>query len=81
MSEYDCLSLNILMPASALGSSEELPVLVWIYGGGFKIGSITAPLYDCTELVASSIELKKPMIVVAINYRLNYFGYMSSKEL
>ncbi|KAF9960536.1 hypothetical protein BGZ70_008574 [Mortierella alpina] len=81
MSEHDCLSLNIFMPTSALDSSEKLPVLVWIYGGGFKIGSITAPLYDCTELVASSIELKKPMIVVAINHRLNYFGFMSSKEL
>ncbi len=45
MNERDCLSLNILMPASALDSNEELPVLVWIYGGGFKIGSITAPLY------------------------------------
>ncbi|KAF9981774.1 Cocaine esterase [Mortierella antarctica] len=81
MSEQDCLSLNIFTPASALDSREELPVLVWIYGGGFKIGSITAPLHDCTELVAASVELKKPMIVVAINYRLNYFGYMSSKEL
>ncbi|KAF9568875.1 Cocaine esterase [Mortierella alpina] len=78
MSEHDCLSLNIFMPVSALDSSEELPVLVWIYGGGFKIGSITAPLH---ELVSSSIELQKPMVVVAINYRLNYFGYMSSKEL
>jgi hypothetical protein len=45
MSERDCLSLNIYMPTSALDSYEALPVCVWIYGGGFKNGSITHPLY------------------------------------
>ncbi|KAF9282744.1 hypothetical protein BGZ68_005765 [Mortierella alpina] len=81
MSEHDCLSLNIYMPVSALKSEENLPVCVWIYGGGFKIGSITTPLYDCTQLVLTSIEQKRPMIVVSINYRLNFFGFISSKEL
>ncbi|KAF9937828.1 hypothetical protein BGZ67_000870 [Mortierella alpina] len=81
MSERDCLSLNIYMPTSALDSDEALPVCVWIYGGGFKNGSITHSLYDCTELVATSIEQKTPMIVVSINYRVNFFGFISSKEL
>ena len=45
MSERDCLSLNIYMPASALNYEQELPVCVWIYGGGFTVGSITTPLY------------------------------------
>ncbi|KAF9957086.1 hypothetical protein BGZ72_002188 [Mortierella alpina] len=81
MSERDCLSLNIYMPASALNYEQELPVCVWIYGGGFTVGSITTPLYDCTQLVATSIEQNTPMIVVSINYRVNYFGFMSSKEL
>ncbi|KAG0202248.1 hypothetical protein BGX28_005185 [Mortierella sp. GBA30] len=81
MNERDCLNCNIYMPSSALNSEEELPVLVWIYGGGFRNGGIASPLYDCTELVATAIELKKPMVVVAINYRVNYLGFMSSKEL
>ncbi|KAF9957140.1 hypothetical protein BGZ72_002125 [Mortierella alpina] len=81
MSERDCLSLNIYMPVSALDSDEELPVCVWIYGGGLKNGSITHPLYDCTELVSTSIEQNTPMIVVSINYRVNFFGFISSKEL
>ncbi|CAO3574827.1 unnamed protein product [Mortierella alpina] len=81
MSERDCLSLNIYMPASALSTDETLPVCVWIYGGGFKAGSITAPIYDCTQLVSTSIEQKKPVIVVSINYRVNFFGFISSKEL
>ncbi|KAG0205303.1 hypothetical protein BGX28_003057 [Mortierella sp. GBA30] len=81
MSERDCLSCNIFMPTSALASEEELPVLVWIYGGGLKFGGITMPIYDCSELVMASIELEKPVIVVTINYRLNYFGFISSREL
>lgn len=36
---------------------------------------------DATELVLSSIELEKPMIVVAINYRLHCLGFLSSREL
>ncbi|KAF9966816.1 hypothetical protein BGZ70_001177 [Mortierella alpina] len=81
MSERDCLSLNIYMPASALTRQEKLPVCVWIYGGGFKVGSITTPLYDCTQLVSTSIEQNRPMIMVSINYRINFFGFISSKEL
>ncbi|KAG9070486.1 Carboxylesterase 5A [Linnemannia hyalina] len=71
MSERDCLNCNIFMPASAVGSSEELPVLVWIHGGGMQ----------CSDLVLESINQDKPMIVVTLNYRLNYFGFLSSKEL
>ncbi|KAG0201222.1 hypothetical protein BGX28_005900 [Mortierella sp. GBA30] len=72
---------NIYMPASAVSSGEELPVLVWIYGGGLKIGGISNPLYDCSELVVASLEVNKPMVLVTINYRINYFGFLSSKEL
>ncbi|CAO3574878.1 unnamed protein product [Mortierella alpina] len=81
MSERDSLCLNIYIPVSALVSDETLPVCVWIHGGGFKFGSITSPLYDCTQLVSTSIEQNRPMIMVSINYRLNFFGFMSSKEL
>ncbi|KAF9908121.1 hypothetical protein EC991_010249 [Linnemannia zychae] len=87
MDERDCLNCNIFMPASAVGSNstEKLPVLVWIYGGGLRNGGNAIPLYgkykQCSNLVLASIELNKPMIVVALNYRLNYLGFLSSKEL
>lgn len=45
MSERDCLNCNIFMPASAVGSSEKLPVLAWIHGGGMRNGSNSVPLY------------------------------------
>ncbi|KAF8928902.1 hypothetical protein BGZ47_001371 [Haplosporangium gracile] len=84
MSERDCLNCNIFMPASAVRCSDgkqHLPVLVWLYGGGMRTGSNAIPLYDGSELVLASIELDKPMIVVAINYRLHCMGFLSSKEL
>ncbi|KAF9125300.1 Cocaine esterase [Mortierella sp. 14UC] len=82
MSERDCLNCNVFMPASAVNSAkEELPVLVWLYGGGMRTGGNAMPLYDGSELVLASIELSKPMIVVAINYRLHCLGFISSKEL
>ncbi|KAF9929265.1 hypothetical protein FBU30_001747 [Linnemannia zychae] len=68
MDERDCLNCNIFMPASAVGSTDKkLPVLVW--------------LHDGSELVLTSIELDKPMIVVSLNYRLQCLGFISSKEL
>ncbi|KAG0290843.1 hypothetical protein BGZ96_005709 [Linnemannia gamsii] len=85
MSERDCLNCNIFMPASAVGCSsdekQQLPVLVWLYGGGMRTGGNAIPLYDASELVLSSIELEKPMIVVTINYRLHCLGFLSSMEL
>ncbi|KAF9139676.1 hypothetical protein BGX30_007616 [Mortierella sp. GBA39] len=50
MSERDCLNCNIFMPTSAAltstSSSELLPVMVWIYGGSFRAGTNSSPLYD-----------------------------------
>ncbi|KAF9158107.1 hypothetical protein DFQ26_007970 [Actinomortierella ambigua] len=81
--EKDCLNLNIYAPdESVLGSiGEPLPVMVWIYGGAYRLGGTHTPLYDATNFVAASIERKKPVIVVAPNYRTNFFGFMASREL
>ncbi|KAG0045910.1 hypothetical protein BGZ83_008884 [Gryganskiella cystojenkinii] len=64
-----------------IGHPTSLPVLVWIVGGALKTGSNSTPLYDGTELVRTSIERGTPMIYVSLNYRLNNFGFLSSKEL
>jgi len=70
----DCLTLNIWTPAE-LGGSERLPVMVWIHGGGFAVGSGAEPRYDGTELAARGI------IVVTVNYRLGAFGFLAHPEL
>jgi para-nitrobenzyl esterase len=69
----DCLYLNIWTPAE-LDTSERLPVMFWIHGGGFAVGSGSEPRYDGGELAARGI------IVVTVNYRLNVFGFLAHPE-
>ena len=62
----DCLTINVQRPAGTTSSS-GLPVVFWIFGGGFELGS--TQIYDGTALVAKSVSLGKPAIYVAVNYR------------
>jgi para-nitrobenzyl esterase len=64
----DCLYLNLWKPEHAQG---KLPVMVWIYGGGFSAGSTSEPRQDGGNLC------KKGVIVVSMNYRLSVFGFMT----
>ncbi|KAM0433387.1 hypothetical protein ACHAPT_004264 [Fusarium lateritium] len=77
-SSPDCLTLNIVRPAGT-GADAKLPVLLWIHGGGFQVGSATQ--YDGSFLVNSSIIAHKPVIYVAINYRLAGYGFLGGKEI
>ncbi|CAK1551640.1 unnamed protein product [Leptosia nina] len=63
----DCLRLNIYVPTVA-SSQNPLPVLVWIHGGIYAVGS--AGNYDPDKLVRQGI------VVVTINYRLGPYGFM-----
>ncbi|MCX6005297.1 MAG: carboxylesterase family protein [Chloroflexi bacterium] len=65
----DCLYLNVWTPVTKVG--EKLPVVVWIYGGGFRFGYGTTPLYDGTNLAG------KGVVVVTFNYRTGAFGFLS----
>ena len=62
----DCLYLNVWTPAAS--SEENLPVMVWIHGGGFGIGAGSSPDYIGTPLA------EKRVVLVTINYRINFFG-------
>jgi para-nitrobenzyl esterase len=70
----DCLHLNIWTPA-APETSARLPVMVWIHGGGFAVGSGAEPRYDGARLAARGI------VVVTVNHRLNALGFLAHPEL
>jgi para-nitrobenzyl esterase len=74
MSE-DCLSINVWAPREALESQTKLPVMVWIYGGGFVQGASSWPTYDGARLAA------KGVVFVSFNYRVGVFGLFSHPEL
>ncbi len=62
----DYLRLNVWAPEDANGA----PVMVWVHGGGFVVGSKDAPVQDGTELARSGV------VCVAINYRLGIDGFL-----
>ncbi|GGH01104.1 carboxylesterase/lipase family protein [Silvibacterium dinghuense] len=69
----DCLYLNVWTPQ--LSSSANLPVVVYIHGGGFVEGSGAVQIYDGTNLASTGL------VVVTINYRLGIFGFFAHPEL
>lgn len=75
----DCLTLDIVRPAFST-PTHKLPVLVWIYGGGFTAGGSADGRYNTSYLVKSSVSIRKPVITVSINYRLGAWGFLASKE-
>ena len=72
MSE-DCLYLNVWTPAKS--GSEKLPVLVYVFGGGFQNGDGSEPRYDGESMA------RKGIVAVTVNYRTNVFGFFSHPEL
>ncbi|KAJ4482483.1 Alpha/Beta hydrolase protein [Lentinula aciculospora] len=76
--DEDCLTINVIKPATATTSS-KLPVLVWIFGGGFELGG--PQMYDGTTIVERSLELDEPVIYVSMNYRVSAFGFLASQEV
>jgi para-nitrobenzyl esterase len=69
----DCLTLNVWTPAKAKRGS--LPVMVWIYGGGFNSGSTSESRQDGQFLAHRNV------VIVSMNYRLGIFGFFVHPEL
>lgn len=69
----DCLYLNVWTPAKS--PKEQLPVLVWIYGGGFGGGSTAYPVHDGANLA------KKGVVLVSIAYRVGQLGFLAHPGL
>ena len=61
------LYLNVWTPAKSAG--ERIPVLVWIYGGGFGAGATSNRTYSGEKLA------KKGVVLVSIAYRVGQLGF------
>jgi para-nitrobenzyl esterase len=69
----DCLYLNVWSPAKS--SSDRIPVLVWIYGGGFSAGATSDHNYSGEHLA------KKGVVLVSIGYRVGPLGFLAHPDL
>ena len=68
----DCLYANVWRPA---GATAKLPVLVWIYGGGFVNGGSSPPVYSGAKLARQGV------LVFSFNYRVGRFGTFAHPQL
>ncbi|XP_045431135.1 bile salt-activated lipase isoform X3 [Pipistrellus kuhlii] len=77
----DCLYLNIWVPQGKKEVSRNLPVMIWIYGGAFLMGSgqganvLKNYLYDGEEIAT-----RGNVIVVTFNYRVGPLGFLSTGD-
>jgi para-nitrobenzyl esterase len=69
----DCLYLNVWTPAKS--ASDRIPVLVWIYGGGFGGGATSERNYSGENLA------QKGVVLVSIAYRVGQLGFLAHPEL
>lgn len=69
--DEDCLYLNVW----AKNTAAKKPVLVYIYGGGFRSGGAGCAIYDGKEMA------EKDVVFVSINYRVGVFGFLAHPEL
>jgi para-nitrobenzyl esterase len=69
----DCLYVNVWTPS--LRPAKKLPVMVWIYGGGFVNGGSSPAVYDGSQFA------KRGVVFVSFNYRLGRFGFFAHPAL
>jgi para-nitrobenzyl esterase len=69
----DCLYLNVWTPAES--PTDKLPVLVWIYGGGFNGGATSYPVHDGARLA------RRGVVLVSLAYRVGVLGFFAHPEL
>jgi len=69
----DCLFLNVWAPQGK--TDARLPVMVWIYGGGFTEGSSSVAVYDGAALARMGV------VLVSLNYRVGSLGFLAHPEL
>ena len=65
----DCLFLNVWTPDAS--DARRRPVMVWIHGGGYALGSGSWPVYD-----GAALARRGDVVVVTVNHRLGPLGYL-----
>jgi carboxylesterase type B len=82
----DCLNLSIHIPASAINLSDQtfnsnakLPVVVFIHGGAYFLGSSNRPYYSPISFLSHSISRNTPILFLSINYRLGALGFFHAQ--
>lgn len=75
----DCLTLNVIRPCGY--EDHALPVGIWIHGGDYLMGGSRDRRYNLSFIVSNSVEIGKPFIGVSLNYRLDAWGFLSSREV
>lgn len=71
----DCLYLNVWAPTEPAPPGKPYPVMVWIYGGAFNVGSASMPNYSGASLA------KQGVVYVAVSYRVGTLGFLAHAEL
>ncbi|KAK7536452.1 putative extracellular lipase [Phyllosticta citribraziliensis] len=74
----DCLTLNVQRPVGTK-PGDKLPVVFYIFGGGFLLGS--NQLYSGDGVIEEAVKIGKPVVYVAANYRVGGFGFLGGKEI
>jgi len=69
----DCLYIDVWTPADA--PTDKLPVIAWIYGGGFNSGATSVPMYDGANFA------KQGVVFVSLSYRVGPFGFLATPAL
>ena len=71
----DCLALNVWTPSSNGGGGAARPVMVWLHGGAWTMGSGNSPMYD-----GAALARRGDVVVVTVTHRLGALGYLSLVE-
>ena len=74
----DCLTVTVQRPAGTQ-EGDDLPVLFWIFGGGFQLG--WSDMNDAASLIETGLDMNQPFVFVAANYRVGGFGFMPGAEI
>ncbi|KAI9554675.1 hypothetical protein GHT06_019951 [Daphnia sinensis] len=75
LGQEDCLYLNVYVP-HVNGTNDPLPVMVWIHGGAFYMGSGNGE----TDMFGPDYLLDRDVVLVTLNYRLGPLGFLSTED-
>ncbi|KAF3925434.1 Acetylcholinesterase [Orbilia brochopaga] len=71
----DCLFLDVYVPSAAIrGQAKNLPVMFWVYGGGYSLGAKDFFIYNGAPMLKSA---QNKMIFVSSNYRMGGYGFLA----